>query len=278
MKRAKHTIAMIGIGFALASCRGPVYAPTATIETVSVRILASTSTQGLLQDLAAAYSQPGRRLIVDSDETGWSTLFGRVQTGDYPFALVRHLPVDVTLWAAPIGFDGLVIIVHPDNEVGPLDVAQLRAIFRGYIGSWHELGGQQAAITVISREPGADLRLVFDALVMGQSQVTPAARLTLTDEQVIEAVAADPTGIGYISMATDSPLVRRVPLLDAPDGTPVLATPATVTNGTYPLRAPLLIVGAQPPEPDSFYHQWFAWMQSPAGQLIIGQQYGTLAP
>jgi phosphate transport system substrate-binding protein len=274
LKRAKQTIVILSL--ALASCRASVADPTLTPQTVNVRILVTTSTAPLLRDLVEAYSSVGTVIALDSVEVEWQTAYQRVLAGQAPFALTTYLAPETGLWAAPIGQDGIAIIVHPDNPVPALSVEELRRIFQGRATSWAEWGGPDAPVTVISRERGADSRLAFDELVMNGAATTPAAQLALSSARMVELVASDPLAIGYVSMAFVDRRVRAVPVQVAPGEEAVLPTPQTVGQGSYPLRTPLLIVGTHPPEEGSFYYEWFAWMQSPPGQAVIGQRYGTL--
>jgi phosphate transport system substrate-binding protein len=274
MRRAKHTIIILGL--ALASCRGPMAVPTATPQTYTVHIMATTATYPLLQELAAGYKRPGTLLAVDSAIADWTTIYDRLRAGDVPFALTTYLPTDANLWAAPIGQDGIAIIVHAANLVPALTLNDLRLIFQGQITSWTALGGEDMPVTVVSREAGADTRFVFETLIMDRQPITLAARLALSSQSMVEIVAETPGAVGYISMgwtAADSRL-RVVPLLAAP-GDPQLPTPETVSANTYPLRTPILIVGLEAPVPRTIYYDWFAWMQSDNGQQIVAQHYGT---
>ena len=274
MKRAKRTIVILSL--ALASCRASIADPTLTPQTVNVRILVTTSTAPLLRDLVAAYAPAGTVIALDSTEAEWQTVYQQVQSGQVPFALTSYLPPEATLWAAPIGQDGIAVIVHPDNPITALSVDELRRIFQGRATSWAAWGGPEAPITVISREDGADTRLVFDALVMAGQATAPAARLALSSARVVELVAGDPLAIGYVSMAFVDRRVRAVPVRASQGEEAVLPTPQMVSEGRYPLRTPILVVGAQPPEEDSFAYRWFVWMQSAEGQAVIGRRYGTL--
>jgi len=275
LKRAKRTIVILGL--ALASCRASIADPTLTPQTVSVRILVTTSTSPLLRDLVEAYTSGATVIALDSVEAEWQTVYQQVLAGQAPFALTTYLAPEAPLWAAPIGQDGIAIIVHPDNPVSALSVEELRRIFQGRATSWAEWGGPDAPITVVSREPGADTRLAFDTLVMDGAATAPAARLALSSARMVELVAGDPLAIGYVSMAFVDRRVRAVPVRVAQGEDAVLPTPQTVSQGSYPLRTPLLVVGVSPPAEGSFYYDWFAWMQSPAGQAVIGQRYGTLS-
>jgi phosphate transport system substrate-binding protein len=276
MRRAKSTIVILSL--ALASCRGPMVSPTATPHTVSVRILATTTTYSLLRDLALAYEEPGTLLAVNSAEGSWSTIYPRLLAGEAPFALTTYLPPDANLWAAPVGQDGIAIIVHAANPVPALTADELRLIFQGQITTWTEVGGPDLPVTVVSREDGADTRLVFEALVMGQRRTTLTARLALSSVSMVDRVATDPGAVGYVSMAQVDDRVRVVPVAAQAGDPPLRPTVETVSSYADPLRAPILVVGAAPPEADSVYRDWFAWMQSDSGQAIVGRRHGALRP
>jgi len=274
LKRAKRTIVILSL--ALAGCRVSVADPTLTPQVFSVRILATTATAPLLRDLVQAYAPLGTVIAVDSIEADWQTVNEWLRSGDAPFALTTYLPPDAGLWAAPLGQDGIALIVHPTNTVPILTADNLRRIFQGRITSWAALGGPDVPVTVISREAGADTRLVFDELVMGGQPTLPAARLALSSARVVNLVAGEPGAIGYVSMAFVDERVRAVPLAASSDEEAVAPTPQTVASGEYPLRTPLLVVGPQPPAELGVYRDWFAWMQSEEGQAIVGRHYAPL--
>lgn len=267
MKRAKRTIVIIGL--ALASCSGPVYVPTNTPTMLSVRVLATTTTYPLLQDLAAGYKRPDVLLAVQSAALNWEVVYNQLVTGQYPFALTAFLPADARLWAAPLGYDGIAIIVNAANTVPALTVDQLRALFQGHITRWIEVGGPDLPVTVVSREPGADIYLAFDALVMQGRPVRLSSQLGLSSQAVISLVSSTPGAVGYVSLSQLEPHLRAVPLRTAPDEQPVAISVDAIGDGTYPLRTPLYIAGAAAPADDSPYRDWFAWMQHGEGQAII---------
>ncbi len=273
MKRAKQTIVILGL--ALASCRGPTYTPTATPEVLSVRMLASGSAYPLLQELAEGYEQPGILFTVHSISTSWDKLMAQLAAGEY--ALTSYYPADEALWVAPIGQDGLAIIVHPSNRVPALSLDDLRLIFQGRTVNWRVVGGPDIPIQVISREETADARLLFDERVMAGRGTTLAAQLVLSGERMLETVASTPGAVGYISLGQISSQVRAVPLMWEAGQDAVAPNADTLRAQVYPLSNPVVIVGRQAPAADSVYWRWFGWMQSAEGQQIVARHYIPLA-
>ncbi len=276
MKRAKRTLVILGL--ALASCRGPIFTPTATPQVVHVRLWATTAAAPLLQDALAAYRPPHTVPLVESVAPNWATVQQHLLLGDVPFALSSYAPQRAHLWVAPLGWDGIAIVVHTSNDVPALTLAQVRRLFQGQIQSWDELGGPALAVTVVSREQGSGTRRNFEAQVMGEARITWGARLALSSEGVLAIVRSTPGAVGYVSMAYLGEGVRAVPLRRHPDDAPQPLTAQTVSAGLYPLRAPLLIVGLRPPAAGSFYEGWFAWLQSAEGQRVVARRYAPLRP
>ncbi len=68
-------------------------------------------------------------LAVSSAVANWTTVYERLLAGDVPFALTTYLPTDAALWAAPIGQDGIAVIVHATNPVPALTLRRAEARF-----------------------------------------------------------------------------------------------------------------------------------------------------
>jgi phosphate transport system substrate-binding protein len=244
--------------------------------------MATTATEPLLTELAAAYERPGTLLAISRAAANWTTIYERVLAGETSFALTTYVPAASGLWAAPIGRDGIAIITDGANPIPYLTLADLQQIFQGKVTSWADVGGADHPLTVVSREDGADTRFAFEALVMDSHPITPNARLALSSGSMVEIVAGTPGAIGFVSMAwaqSAGDRVRLIPILDDTiSDQPQLPSPQTLSDGLYPLWTPILLVGPVPPEAGTAVYDWFAWMQSEAGQQIVGQNYGRLSP
>lgn len=271
IKGAKRTIVILSL--ALASCRGPVIPASPTPEVVSLRLLADSAAGPLLRDLAASY-RPANIVITWNIQVGEvSTVLDWLKASEAPYALIDYLPggnFDPSLWSTPVGQDGIAIVVHPSNTIADLTAAQLRSILQGREVNWKSLGGADLPLTVVARSEHSSAAGVIQSMVLGERVVTRAARLATTDQAVIDIVSGDPGAIGYVSMAYLTGSVRAVPL----DG--VLPTPDTVSSNQYPIRTPIIFVGRQAPNDDS-YRAFFAWVQSMDGQAVVRRHTGGLA-
>ena len=224
-----------------------------------------------MDDLTTAYAAVNPAVRFEVASGSYDAMIERVERGDAPYFFSNHLPVDAEsrgLWAAPVGQDGIAVIVHPDNPIHELTSEQLRDVFQGRIANWNALGGADAEITVFSREDGAGTRAEFESLIMGERRTTRSAQIAPSSAAMRLSVARTVNGIGYVSMSYLDETVRALSI----DG--IDPTLANVTENAYPLRSTLFIVGRR--EPETNYRAFIAWVQSPAGQAVVARHYAPL--
>jgi phosphate transport system substrate-binding protein len=122
---------------------------------VSVQVKGSDTIGGKLgQDLARAYMARHPEVEVRWEALGSATAFvglldGSAQLGassrtvkESELADARKMGVELREYV--IGYDGIAVIVHPDNPVSALTVAQLSDVFTGKVRNWSEVGGPPA--------------------------------------------------------------------------------------------------------------------------------------
>jgi phosphate transport system substrate-binding protein len=257
--------------FTLVSCSNQVVpAATPTTNTTRLRLHATTATAPLLRDLSAEYTRTRSDLVFEIGTSNYDVLAARSAADDVPYFLSNHLAADSPLWAAPVGQDGIAIVVHPDNTVPDLTTEQIRDMYRGRITHWDMVGGTATPISVVSREAGSGTRAEFERLVMGERATVQSALIAPSSEAMLDSVVTSKDRIGYISAGfiREHNAVRTL----AVDG--VAPTRSAIMNNAYPLRSTLFIVGQG--EPDGATRAFIAWVQSQAGQSVVGRQYAPL--
>lgn len=102
-----------------------------------------------------------------------------------------------------IAVDSLVVITHPDNPIKELTIEQLRGVYSGQITNWSELGGDDAPITMVTRQDGSGTRGVFESRVFDGVDVSLVANALIADDnsKMAAMVNDDPTAIGYVGYA-----------------------------------------------------------------------------
>lgn len=268
MRSARYTLAIVAMTTTIAACSSqelPATTPAMTVDVLPVH--ATTATVPLLNDLLAAYLETPPP--ADPVTANYQTRLDQVYRGDVAYFITNHLPVDSPLWAAPIGQDGLAILISASAEVDNLTLDQLRAIYQGRITSWQEVGGAALPITVFSREDGSGTRAEFERMVLGHRTVTRNARLAASSDLMVRSVAGQSGAIGYVSLGFGA--VEGVTVA-AVEG--VAASAENVALGLYPLRSTLYIAGLR--EPEGAVRAFIGWIQSPPGQQAVSRRYVAL--
>jgi ABC-type phosphate transport system substrate-binding protein len=203
------------------------------------------------------------RFIAGSDET----LLADLEQGVLEAVIVHHLPADSPHWFSPVALDGVVFLAHPDLGIGDLSESQVQAIFSGSIVKWEAVGGPDLAIKVYRREPGSGAMAIVQNRVMENVPYSSLAQIAPDDDFMRQAVATNSGAIGYSMMGSTG---GQVPILY--DGH--AATTGTVGEQLYPLTTPIYFVARN--EPEGELRELLAWLQSPDGQIVLGEKYGQV--
>lgn len=134
-----------------------------------------------------------------------------------------------------LAYDGIAIIVHPDNAVADLTVQQIADIYTGKITNWKDVGGSDGEIVLIGREAGSGTRDGFESITDTKDACQYRQELTSTGD-VITAVSQNPNAIGYASLASVKDTVKALQV----NG--VTPTEATVKDGSYSVQRPFVLV------------------------------------
>ena len=161
-----------------------------------------------------------------------------------------------------LAYDGIAIIVNPENPVNDLDLETIAKIYTGEIKNWKEIGGKDAEIVLIGREAGSGTRDGFESITDTEDKCAYRQELTSTGD-VITTVASNPHAIGYASLASVKDTVKALKI----DG--VTANEETIKNGTYVVQRPFVLVTKTDVTLSESAQSFFNFITSEAAQGII---------
>ncbi|MFA6078247.1 MAG: PstS family phosphate ABC transporter substrate-binding protein [Candidatus Omnitrophota bacterium] len=98
-----------------------------------------------------------------------------------------------------VAIDGLSIVVNADNPVDKLTMDQIGKIYRGEVKNWSELGGNDAPVTLYGRQSNSGTYDFMKEVVM-KGEYSPALKSMNGNAQIVEAIAQDQSGIGYVGV------------------------------------------------------------------------------
>jgi phosphate transport system substrate-binding protein len=215
---------------------------------------------GALKDLAPAFALAGGRLAVagggcddgiagikrrSADFGGMCCPVRGSAAVGFPFLLVGH--------------DMKAVVAHGSNPVTDVSMAQLRAIARGKLLDWKDLGGEARPIAQVVRRHCPDyVEPVRAALLDNRPDWSGKALFVDTDEQIVDLVSRFPAGLGVVSWVFARPLVEsgKLRLLALEGRRP------DRDRWRYPLTGPLSLI----------FRQWEAARYVPFFDFLYGEQ------
>ncbi len=134
-----------------------------------------------------------------------------------------------------IAYDGIAVIVNPENPVEDMSVEQIAQIYTGEIDNWQEVGGEDSPIVCIGREAASGTRDGFESVTGTADKCKYAQELTSTGD-VIQTVASNPNAIGYASLASVGDSVKTVSVNS------VTPSEETILSGDYSVQRGFFLV------------------------------------
>jgi phosphate transport system substrate-binding protein len=231
---------------------GPGAASPATSEPLTGKLVitGSSTIAPLGAEMGKKFESlhPDVRVDVQSGGSGRGVADARSGVADIGM-VSRALNQDETdLHPALIARDGVCMILHKDNPVSELKDEQVVAIYTGKITNWKEIGGKDAAITVVNKAEGRSTLELFCHFYKLKSPDIKAHVVIGDNEQGVKTVAGNPDAIGYVSIGTaeyNSKAGTPIKLL------PCNGVPATLENvkaAKFPLARELNLVTKEGPK------------------------------
>ena len=160
--------------------------------------------------------------------------------------------------------DGVGVVVNPSNPVKNITKQQLKDIFSGKTTNWKDVRGEDRQIVVYTRDNSSGTREVFFEKGLDKGEILPQANVVASNGAMKTAVAADPNGIGYVSVGHIDQSVAPVAL----DG--IRPTIETVKSGQYIISRGLY--SNTKGDPDPLTQCFLDYLTSKEGQKLIAEK------
>ena len=234
---------LAGCGNTAADDNGSTDQPSGGSDTAAVSGTVSTdgstSMEKVIGALSESYMAANKDVTVNYNPTGSGSGITAVQEGTCDIGLSSRALKDeekaAGLQETVLAYDGIAIIVHPDNPVSDLTLDQIAKLYTGEITNWKDVGGNDAAVVLIGREAASGTRDGFESITGTKEKCQYRQELTSTGD-VITAVSQNPDAIGYASLASVKDSVKALNV----DG--VTPSEATVKDGSYKVQRPFVLV------------------------------------
>ena len=134
-----------------------------------------------------------------------------------------------------VAYDSIIPVVHPSNPIKNITLDQLKAIYKGEITNWQELGGDKRPIVVTSRDTSSGTYETWEGKVMNKERVVPSAQVMASNGAIVQAVSNNKNAIGYIGIGYINKNVKGLSVNN------ITGSEETTLDGTYPISRPLFM-------------------------------------
>ena len=273
-------LASLMLTVALASCAGtndaaddtPATSDNAAVteeaKTVSGTVTTdgSTSMEKVIGALGESFEGENSKATFTYNPTGSSAGITAVAEGRCDIGLASRALKDEEksqgLKETVLAYDGIAVIVNPENGVDGLTIEQIADIYTGKITNWKDVGGSDAEIVLIGREAGSGTRDGFESITGTEDACKYRQELSSTGD-VITTVANNPNAIGYASLASIKDTVKALEV----DG--VAPSEDTVKDGTYKVQRPFMLITKTDAQLSDVAQAFFDYVTSADANAVI---------
>ena len=228
----------------------------------------STSMEKVIGALSESYMAANKNVTVNYNPTGSGAGITAVQEGTCDIGLSSRALKDeekaAGLQETVLAYDGIAIIVHPDNPVSDLTLEQIAQLYTGELTNWKDVGGNDAQVVLIGREAASGTRDGFESITGTKDKCQYRQELTSTGD-VITTVSQNPDAIGYASLASIKDSVKALNV----DG--VTPSEASVKDGSYKVQRPFVLVTVEGKALSSAAQSFFDYATSADAADIIAK-------
>lgn len=236
------------------SARKKTFSSTTEKLSGSVGTDGSTSMAKVINTLGESFMNAHPDIKFTYNPTGSGSGITAIQEGRCDIGLssraLKESEKKQGLTETVLAYDGIAMIVHPNNKVDNLTLQQIVDIYTRKITNWKTVGGIDSEIVLIGREAGSGTRDGFESIIGAKDACKYRQELTATGD-VITTVSRNPGAIGYASL---SALKKNIKILSVNS---VIPSEATIRNGTYSVQRPFMLITktskALGPVPQAFF-------------------------
>ncbi len=167
-----------------------------------------------------------------------------------------------------IAYDGIGVIVNPENPVSSLTLDQIKAIYKGEITNWRDVDGNDRQIVVVGRDSASGTREFFYEEVMNKEEFVRTQQELNSNGAIRRTIQQTPDAIGYVGLGYVDDTVRGINIWI--DDRSVAPTVSNVADGTYPIARSLYMYTRG--EASGLVKDYLHFLLSDDGQAIVARE------
>lgn len=258
----KPLVKIIVVAAALAGLTWPGM-PCHAGDAKTIKIAGAKYMSFPITDVALVFStkvEPKARVEVEATDelTGFQKLLNKEVDGFMSFRKIDEDEEDqatdagVKLTEHLVGWGAVALVVHRNNPVKELTLAQVQKMFLGEIRSWKEVGGKDEPVVCLSRDEAiSGTELFFRDKVLDGSPVSQGT-IKVLEHDINRAVYRQEGGLAdarYTEALRGQArgLVKILAIKKDDQSPAVMPTEESVKDRSYPISGPLYLYAREDP-------------------------------
>lgn len=174
-----------------------------------------------------------------------------------------------------VAYDGICVVVHPDNPVAELTIEQLSRIYRGEIKNWKQVGGEDHSMVVLSRDRNSGTHITFLEKVVrlgekdNKNEYSPELLMLPSSQAIVEEVANNKYAMGYIGVGYVTEKLKALRIAKDKESPYIEPTHDNISKKIYPISRPLYFYTRG--EPSGEIKKIIDFVLSEKGQNIVAK-------
>lgn len=236
----------------------------------TVKIATSSSTATVLKVLAEAYQAKSKTVkieFVSNSQSGGAIGALKNDLADLAGSSHKLKPEEDNgqIQYRELAKDLLLVATHSSVKgVTNLTTKQLKAVYKGNITNWKELGGPDAKIVVLDRPEDESAKKLLRKHYLGDDKTTTKAIVLNKEGELIDALQSTPYSIGAFSLAYSQ--INQLPVNRLSlDG--VVPKAENLINGQYQMARHLGLIWDKAPSTST--KNFVDFVFSPEGTKVL---------
>ena len=147
----------------------------------------------------------------------------------------------------PLAMEPTLILTHKTNPIDNLSLEQVRAIFRGDIVNWKEVGGEDKPIVLVTRLHCNERPGHWKTILPTEKEFRQERLNVKSASAMVQRINDFKSAMGHIGSTWNFKPDDEVKAIKVGGIAP---TAENLKNGTYPFYRPLSVVTSRDPSPD----------------------------
>ncbi|TGM29855.1 phosphate ABC transporter substrate-binding protein [Leptospira levettii] len=190
----------------------------------TLKVAGSETMNSMMRFLGTEYEKVNSNVRVTVEGGGSESGIDRLRKGEIDMAVSSRalnqaeyddLRKTGNLEIVRLAYDGVALVVNPNNPVSKLHLVQTSDIFSGKIKNWKEVGGQDAPISIVIRNDKSGTQDYFQNHILKRRDLgdkefntyksnvfSPNAKIVKDNAEMAKYIQENPNSIGYMGMGS----------------------------------------------------------------------------